>query len=55
MKITIEPTMSADPNYRSIVVAVQSDDLDIEKAMELIKDALRAWGFSEEAIREYWK
>lgn len=54
MRITIEPT-EADAHYRSISISTKGDDLPIVETMDLVKDAIRAWGFSDAVIEEYWK
>ena len=50
MKVTIEPNGPSDPysnvNHPTVTISVPDDDLDVDQALNLVHDALIAWGFS---------
>lgn len=55
MKITIEPTNETDESgLRTISIAVSDNHLNVSDAMELVRDALVAWGFNEASINGYF-
>ncbi|MGH9876144.1 MAG: hypothetical protein ACRD5H_00770 [Nitrososphaerales archaeon] len=52
MKITIEPTVVQDlyPSYPTVTVSIPCDDLGAPEALELVFQALIAWGYPREAL-----
>ena len=53
MKITIEPT-DANPCHNTVSVANDYDEINIERAFDIIESALLAWGFSQETIDRFY-
>lgn len=50
MKITIEPTTNFAPEQHACTVAHVADDLNIDEVAELIKAALRGYGFHADTV-----
>lgn len=62
MKITLEPTENTRTEngmilypHATVSISHPDDDANIEETMELIKQALLAWGFSPKTVEDYWK
>lgn len=56
MKITIEPTEEhQDVPYCTVVISVPTDDVDLTEAIELVGNALIAWGFDPGSIKEIFE
>ena len=50
MRITIESTIYE--NKRRVVLEENSDDLDITAAVDMVADALIAYGYAAESVRD---
>ena len=53
MRITIEPSVRHDgimPNR--VMIETPSDDLEVDEALDTVKLALAAWGYSWESLFE---
>lgn len=53
MRITIEPTAGNVPGQHSVTVGTYHDDVTLQDAIDLMRAALMAWGYSEQGIAEY--
>lgn len=60
MKITITPTRhpdhhAGDPRQlqQTVTVEVPSDDIGIDQAIELVRNALIAYGYQKEVVDQY--
>lgn len=51
MKITLEPTRPGTSQH-TVVLEHPEDELDIEGVMQLISEALMAYGYMPETVRE---
>jgi len=54
MRITLEPTGGNVPLQHKVVVETDYDDMSLDDVFELFEMALKAWGFAECSINEYF-
>lgn len=54
MKITIEPNVHTD-THPTVSVSVQNDDITAEKLFELMEQAMLAYGYCPEHVKELFE
>ena len=54
MKVTIEPTEQHDDEYpySTVTISYPTDDVDCNDAVDMVLNALVAWGFSHSLVFE---
>lgn len=53
MRITIAPSAGNVPDQHSVTIQTNHDDIILDDAIELMRAALIAWGYSPEGVAAY--
>ena len=52
MKITLEPTSTANFRNHTVIIAHPHDDLTVEQVVDLLRQALIAYGYHHENVND---
>ena len=55
MRITIEPTEAYNGNFpqQTVTISVPNDNMHVGEAVELMKNALIAWGYHPDSVADW--
>jgi hypothetical protein len=54
MKITLEPLEKHKATQCTVILSIDSDDLNMEQVYEMLQEACLAWGFGPETVGEWF-